>query len=107
RNFSGGGADEDLRPAGRRTQAGHRQRPADLQRVRGLEALLTALECDRADALVAFGVAALHDGDRQLVLPLRGFEADLPQPSVDLFDGWIQPLVDRLVVGLAADVRPV
>ena len=71
--------------------------------MRGLDALLTALQRDGASTLVAFGEAAMHERDRQLVLPCRGSKADLPQPSVDLFDRGIQPLVDRLVVGVAAD----
>ena len=71
--------------------------------MRGLDALLTALQRGRARTLVAFGEAAMHEGDRQFVLPCRGLEADLPQPSVDFFDRGIQPLVDRLVVGFAAD----
>ena len=71
--------------------------------MRGLDALLTAFQRDGARALVAFGEAAMHEGHRQLVLPCRGLEADLPQPPVDLLDGGIQPLVDRLVIRLAAD----
>ena len=42
-----------------------------------------------------------------LCWPCGGVEADLPQPAVDLFDRGIQPLVDRLVVGFAADGRAV
>ena len=38
------------------------------------------------------------------MLPGRGLKADLPQPAVDFFDRGIQALVDRLVVGLAADI---
>ena len=57
--------------------------------------------------LVALGVAALHERDRQLVLAGRRVEVDLAQPSVDLFDRGIERLVDRLVVGFAADVRAV
>ena len=72
--------------------------------MRGLDALLTALQRDGASTLVAFGEAAMQKGDRQLVLPGRGSKADLPQPSVDFFDRGIQPLVDRLVVGFAADI---
>src|SRR5262249_23160357 len=100
-------ADEDPGPAGRGAEAGGRQRPADLEGVRGVSAFVPALERDGADALVALGKAALHEGDGQLVLPLRGLESDLPQPSVDGFDGGIQRLVDRLVVGFPADVRAV
>ena len=58
--------------------------------MRGLDALLPALERDGADALVALGEAAMHERDRQLVLALRGVEADLPQPAVDLFDRGIE-----------------
>src|SRR5712691_4789963 len=96
-------ADENLPAADRRAHAGDGERPANLQGMRGLDALLTALQRDRASTLVAFGEAALHEGDRQFVLPCRGSKADLPQPSVDFFDRGIQPLVDRLVVGFAAD----
>ena len=71
--------------------------------MRGLDALLTALQRDRASTLVAFGEAAVHEGDRQIVLPGRGAKVDLPQPSVDFLDRRIQPLVDRLVVGFSAD----
>ena len=71
--------------------------------MRGLDTLLATLERDGASALVAFGEAAMHESDRQRVLPLRGLEAELPQPSVDFFDRWIQSLIDRLVVGVAAD----
>ena len=39
---------------------------ADLQGMRGLDALLTALKRDGANALVAFGEAALQKGDRQI-----------------------------------------
>ena len=58
--------------------------------MRGLDALLPALERDGADALVAFGEAALQEGDGQLVLPGRGAEADLPQPAVDFLDRGIE-----------------
>ena len=63
--------------------------------MRGLDAFLAALERDGAHALVALGVAALQEGDAQLVLALRGAEVDLPQPSVDLFDCRVEALIDR------------
>src|SRR5262245_38822954 len=72
--------------------------------MRSLYALLTTLQRYSANALVAFGKAPLQEGYRQSMLPGRGFEADLPQPPVDFFDRRIQALVDRLVVGFAADV---
>ena len=75
--------------------------------MRGLDALLTTFERDRANTLVAFGEAAMHERDRQLVLPCRGVEADLPQPVVDLFNRGIERLIDRLVVGFAADRRAI
>ena len=75
--------------------------------MRGLDALLATLERHRARALVALGEAAMHEGDGQLVLPLRGMEADLPQPSVDLFNRGIEFLIDRLVIGFAADGRAI
>ena len=53
----GGLADEDLRAAGRLAHAGDRERPADLQGMRGLDALLPALQRDGASPLVAFGEA--------------------------------------------------
>ena len=70
----------------------------------GLYALLATLQRYGANALVAFGKAAMHEGYRQLMLPFRGFEADLPQPPVDFFHRRIEALVDRLVVGFAADI---
>src|SRR5262245_15287758 len=79
----------------------------NLQRMRGLYAFLASLERDGANALIAFGIAAMHKRYRHLMLPCRGFKADLPQPPVDLFDRRIQALVDRLVVGLAADIGTV
>ena len=44
---------------------------------RRLYALLTPLECTGANPLVAFGVAAMHEGDCQFMLAGRGFEGDL------------------------------
>src|SRR6185369_6599974 len=85
--FGLGPADEDLRPCRRRAEPRDRQRTANLQRVRRLDALLPALERHRARALVALSEAALQERDRQLVLPLRGLELDLAQPVVDLLDG--------------------
>ena len=60
-----------------------------------------------ARPLVAFGEAALHERDRQRVLPGRRVEPDLAQPAVDLFDRRIQLLIDRLVVGVTADGRAI
>ena len=75
--------------------------------MRGLYALLTTLERNGANALVAFGKAALEKGHGQFMLPGRGLKTDLPQPVVDFFDRRIQALVDRLVVGFAADIGAV
>src|SRR4029077_7458599 len=91
----------------RGAHAGPRERPADLEGMRGLYALLAALERDRANALVAFGEAAMLKGDRELVLALRGAEADLAHASVVLFDRRIQPLIDLVGVRLAADRRAI
>ena len=44
---------------------------------------------------------------RELVLAGRRIEANLAQPAVDLFDGRVERLVDRLVIGFAADVRAI
>ena len=85
-------AHENLRSAGRPARAGDGKRAANLQGMRRLDALLTAFQRDRAGALVALGEAAMDEGDRQLVLPCRGLEPDLPQPPVDLFDRGVQPL---------------
>src|SRR5262245_40869952 len=72
-----------------------------------LDALLSALECRRADAFIALGVAAMDEGNRQAMLSGRGMEADLPQASVDLLHCRIELLIDRLVVLLPADVGAV
>jgi hypothetical protein len=75
--------------------------------VRCLDALLTALERDRASPLVALGEAAMEERHRQLVLPCSRLEAELPQPSVDLFDRGIQLLIDRLVIDVTANRRAI
>ena len=72
-----------------------------------LDALLTTFERNGASALVAFGKAAMEEGDRQLVLSGGGFEAELAQPAVDFFNRGIKPLIDRLVVGIATDIRAI
>src|SRR5690606_1817664 len=66
-----------------------------------------ALERDGSRALVAFGEAAVNERDGQLALPRRRAERNLPQPGVDFLDRGIEPLIDRLVIGLAADARAV
>src|SRR5262245_44794047 len=53
------------------------QRPADLQGVRSLDALLTTLKRSGANALVAFGKATLHKRYCHLMLPRCGLEVDL------------------------------
>src|SRR5690606_4142457 len=67
-------ADENLLAARRPAETGDRQRTADLQRVRRLDALLPALERDGTDASVALGEAAVHERDGELVLPGRRME---------------------------------
>src|SRR5262245_55978759 len=79
----------------------------DLQGMRGLYALLTSLQSRSANALVAFSEAAMQKGHSQLMLTFASFEADLLQPSVNFFDCRIQSLIDRFVVGFAADIRAV
>src|SRR5690606_35775295 len=100
-------AGEDPAAARRIAEPFDRERPADLEGVRRLDALLAALERDGARALVAFGVAAVDEGDGELVLARGRAKADLAQPAVDLLDGRIEALIDRLVIGFAADVGPV
>src|SRR5688572_13206606 len=76
-------ADEDLVAARRFTEPRNRQRAANLQRMRRLNALLAAFERDRARALVAFGKAAVDERHGEIVLPGRRVEADLAQAVVD------------------------
>src|SRR5262245_43699414 len=87
-------ADQNLFTADGIAHAGDSQRPADLQCVRSLYAFLAAFERDRANALVAFCIAALQEGDCKVMLACRGFELDLPQSSVDFFYRRIQTLID-------------
>src|SRR5262245_22848196 len=72
--------------------------------MRSLYALLTTFERNGANALVTFGKAALQKGYCKVVLSGRRFEPDSTQPPVDVFYGRIEALVDRLVVGFAADI---
>src|SRR5262249_49087019 len=72
--------------------------------MRSLYALLTTFERSGANALVAFGEAAMQKGPRQIMLSGRGVKVDLPQAPVDFFDRRVQTLIDRFVVGLAADI---
>ena len=81
--------------------------PRICKRVRRLDSLLAAFERDGARALVALGEAAVHERDGEVVLTGRGVETDLAQSVVDLLDGRIEPLVDRLVIDFAADVRAI
>ena len=69
-----------------------------------LDAFLTTFERRCANTLVTFGIAALHEGDSQVMVSLSRFEFDLPQPSVDFCDRHIEPRVDCLVIAFAADV---
>src|SRR5262249_50253059 len=55
-------ADQNLLARDGVAHARNGQRPADLQGMRRLDALLATLERSGANALVAFGVAALHEG---------------------------------------------
>ena len=71
--------------------------------MRSLDAFLAAFERNGPDTLVALGEAALHERDRDLVLSLRRLEANLAQATVDLFDRGIELLIDRFVIGFAAD----
>src|SRR5690606_9506756 len=75
--------------------------------MRRLDTLLSALERDRPNALVTLREAAVHERDGELVLPGRSFEAAPAQPVLELVDGRTEPLVDRLVVALAAAVRAI
>src|SRR6187549_4006928 len=90
-------ADENLRAAGRPAHTGHRERSADLQRMRGLDALLTTFERNGANAFVALGEAAMHEGNPELVLTRGSVELDPPQPVVDSLNRGIERLIDRLV----------
>ena len=101
----GGPASEDSLPGrGRVADAGHGKRPADLQRVRCLDAFLAAFERRRAPAFVALGEAAMDKSDGELMLACCCEEADLPEPAVDFLDGRVESLIDGLVIGLAADI---
>src|SRR6187399_3296096 len=96
-------ADENLRAAGRPAHTGHRERSADLQRMRGLDALLTTFERNGANAFVALGEAAMHEGNPELVLTRGSVELDLPQPVVDSLNRGIERLIDRLVFLFPSD----
>jgi hypothetical protein len=72
-----------------------------------LNAFLAAFERDRARAFVAFGEAAVDERHGERMLPCRRREGNSAQPVVDGFDGRIERLVDRLVIGFTTDVRAV
>ena len=71
----GGPTDEDLLAACGIADARDRQGPTNLERVRRLDALLAAFECDGSRALVALGVAAVDERDGELMLAGRSLES--------------------------------
>ena len=82
--------------------------PRICKRMRGLDALLAALERDGARALVALGEAAVHERDRRACAarPSRGTRIFRSRLLIR-FDRGIERLVDRLVVRFAADRRAI
>ncbi len=100
-------ADEDLLAARGLAHAGDLERPADLQRMHAVNAVLAALERGDPHALVAFREAAVHERDGHRVLAGGGVEPDPLQARIDRRHGVVENLVDPLVVGFAADLGAV
>ena len=69
-----------------------------------LHALLPALWCVHAYALVALGEVPMDKGDGNAVLPLRGVKTDVAQAAVDLVHRHLLLLIDGLLVALPANM---
>ncbi len=95
---------EDVFAAFRFAHAGDFKWTTHLQRMHGMYTILAPFQRRDTRELIAFREAALYERDGDGMLPCSGIKTNTTQTIVDLGYRIVLYLVDRLVIGFAADV---